>query len=113
MSMKTQLKGLGRLNRLEKSTKEQNIDNKNFSIDSSTKGVSEELIKRRKYGEFFEHVEVEGKHFLALGVNKITENFDSYEELEEYIATNWLDVLYRVAVTINQVINHFANIKSN
>jgi hypothetical protein len=85
-----------RLNALEQSSK----NGENQSIENK------ELISRTKYDKNLDIINHDGKYFLALGVNKVSETFDDIDSLHNWIASETLDVAFRIAVTIVSVLNN-------
>jgi hypothetical protein len=79
---------------LLKSTEDANIN----------KEVYSELIERIEYCKMVDLVKVNDKWFLAMGLNKITDEFSKKDELSEYIATNWLEICINASILVNQVL---------
>lgn len=78
----------------------------NFGQELNTnKQNCSEIIARKPYNKFMDMVNHDGKYFLALGVNKISEEKDSEEELEVHIAMDELEIMFRMCVTILEVHN--------
>ena len=64
-----------------------------------------ELIKRIKKAPLIDMVQSNDVYFLAMGINRISENFASEEELEESINSNWLEIVCNIAMTVTTVIS--------
>lgn len=75
------------------------IDNEEAEVPKST-----ELIKRTKKAPLIDMIEHNGVFFLAMGINRISDNFASEEELEEGINSNWMEIVCNIAMTVAKVI---------
>jgi hypothetical protein len=70
---------------------------------------NKELISRIRYDKNLDIINHDGKYFLALGVNRVSEIFDDLDSLHNWIASETLDVAFRIAVTVISVLNNNEN----
>ncbi len=86
-----------------------NIDelntNKHLYGDEKLEPKKDEIIKRIKKAPLIDMVQSNDVYFLAMGINRISENFASEEELEESINSNWLEIVCNIAMTVTTVIS--------
>ena len=86
------------------STEELDINNHLYG-EKYVEPKKEEIIKRIKKAPLIDMVQSNDVYFLAMGINRISENFASEEELEESINSNWLEIVCNIAMTVTTVIS--------
>lgn len=65
------------------------------------KKENEPIVSRWKVdGSNYTHIYKDGKHFLTIKNYKVTEDFNSAEELKEYMENSWMELMTRTMVTM-------------